>query len=214
MALIAAANGRAAAPVAAFATGFASSFGPCVAPRFIALSTIATGSSGLRGLLRVLAFVFGLVLSSVALAAGVSFATNVWRLSGIVYTLLSAALALFGMRCLFVDSPSRCIHGTRRDSSSIGAAFLLGSSFAFVVSPCCSPFIATLAVLAGSGGSALFSLSVLAAFAAGHALPLLIAGCSAKSVRTFIEVRSLSASTSIVSGGLSLALAAYYALLV
>ena len=205
------ANGRAGAPAAAFIAGVATSFGPCMAPRFIAIGAIAGGDRTARSLVRVVAFICGLVASSVVLAAVVSFTAQLNRLSGVIYAVLAIALGLHGAQSLFADMSPKCTH---KPVTSIGGSFLVGSSFAFVLSPCCAPFIAALATVGAANGAVAFTSIVLIAFSAGHASPLLVAGCGAARVKRFLESHFLSMPGSVVSGGLAIALAAYYALLV
>lgn len=162
---------------------------------------------------RVAAFVFGLISSSVVIAAGISLFSALTRFSEFVYVALACGLGFFGLRVLFGCSPHQCVHGSPALRASAGGAFLLGASFSMILSPCCGPVIAALGSVAAGNTFDVRAATLVVAFAAGHAVPLLAAGSGAARVRGVLQNHSLSAASSVVAGGLMIALASYYALL-
>ncbi len=82
-----------------------------------------------------------------------------------------------------------------------------------ILSPCCGPVIAALGSVAAGNTFDVRAATLVVAFAAGHAVPLLAAGSGAARVRGVLQNHSLSAASSVVAGGLMIALASYYALL-
>jgi cytochrome c-type biogenesis protein len=86
-------------------------------------------------------------------------------------------------------------------------------SFAFVTSPCCTPIVVVLGSLAATASSPLFGAGLIAAYAAGHALPLAAAGFGWERIAARLDVRRLQAALQTVGGALMLALAGYYGVL-
>jgi cytochrome c-type biogenesis protein len=198
------------APALAFGAGLATSVGPCVAPRFVAVAALA-GSPGSARWKTIAAFVAGLCASYVALGFAVGFAGRLGAISAYVYALLALALLGFGLKTLLCE-PKSCAHEEPR-ARSLGGACLFGMSFALVTSPCCTPAIVVLGSLAASGPSPSFGAALIASYAAGHVLPLAGAGFGRQWIGTRLNVPSLQPAMQTVGGALMLALAAYYGVL-
>ncbi|HEV7179964.1 MAG TPA: cytochrome c biogenesis protein CcdA [Candidatus Baltobacteraceae bacterium] len=209
-----AAYGKAAAPFAAFCAGAATCFGPCAAPRFVALTGLAPKGNALAKSATMLAFFVGLIGSTTAVALGASAVFRLAPWSNYVYWALALGLAFFGVQTLGSDERDACDHHRSGGSRlSLGGAFLAGASFAFVLSPCCTPVLLSLASLCAASGSHARAVTILAAFAAGHALPLAAAALGAEHVRAFFIRRRAGVPVRIVGGALMLALGGYYAVL-
>jgi cytochrome c-type biogenesis protein len=211
-----------------FAAGVATSAGPCVAPRYVAVAALANGAR--RPWRTVAAFVAGLVGAYVALGLAAGALGALWSTSSAVYAVLAAGLALGGVVTLLRDTHT---HGSPADeraracdpghapgatakaqhSANFGGTFLLGASSAFVVSPCCTPVVAGIAGLTTLGGRTSEGIALLVAFALGHALPLLAAGMLSARIAALLARLSATAAPAVVSATLMLALAAYYGVL-
>ncbi len=208
-----AAFGSAWAPLAALLSGVVTCFGPCAAPRFIAIVSLAGNSKGSLRWLRIGAFVTGLTLSTTVIAVTTSVLLSIMRYSQVVYIVLAIAMAAFGVRALLDDREHTCAQLGQVENHSLGAALLLGSSFGFVLSPCCTPMLAALAELSAGKFNAGYTLLVLASFALGHAIPLIAASVGVGNVRPLFVGTRMQHAANTVSGALMIALAGYYAVL-
>ena len=119
--------------------GVLSSVGPCVAPRFIAAAGIAAQNDAKRAALRVGALVGGIVTAYAAFGAFAPLLRHVAHFSGAIYAVLALGLGLSGVIQLVRGIPP-CSE-TNKHHARVGGAFFLGTSFAFVVSPCCTPLL-------------------------------------------------------------------------
>ena len=203
-----------------FAAGVATSVGPCVAPRYVAVAALANAAR--RPWHVVGAFVAGLVGAYALLGLAAGALGTLWSTSGTVYLILAAGLGAGGILTLLRADPRDRHdhdhdHGGRRDGgrakraqASAGGTFLLGASSAFVVSPCCTPVVAGIAGLTTLGGRTVEGVALLVAFALGHALPLLAAGVLGTRIAALLARAAASSAPAVVAGTLMLALAAYY----
>jgi cytochrome c-type biogenesis protein len=198
------------AVAAAFTAGLSTSVGPCVAPRYLALTAIVARTRGRERWVRIGYFVAGLLACYALLATTASLISGVTALSRIVYVLLALGFLGFGLHALTVHSA--CSHGIPAQPSS-GATLLGGSALGLVLSPCCTPVVAMMASMSISSGSYAMALTGALAFAAGHVAPLVTIGLGLGVAERFAPIRALSDAATTVSGGLSIALAAYYGLL-
>jgi cytochrome c-type biogenesis protein len=194
----------------AFTAGLATSVGPCVAPRYLALSAIAARATGRARWIRIGSFVAGLLTCYALLVATASLIGKLMAFSRSIYLALALGFVAFGLQALIVRRS--CSHAARQRTSSTGA-LLSGTALGLVLSPCCSPVIAMLAAVSASSGSLAISVSCGLAFAAGHVAPLLTVGFGFSAVKRFAPVHAFSGAGTTISGGLALALAAFYGLL-
>jgi cytochrome c-type biogenesis protein len=198
------------AVAAAFVAGLTTSVGPCVAPRYLALTAIVTRATGRARWARIGCFVAGLLACYALIATTASLISNLAALSRVIYLALAAGFFVFGVRALIVRQV--CTH-TGHLRSSGGVALMSGGALGLVLSPCCSPVVAMMAGAGASSGSLASSLTGALAFAAGHLAPLTTIGVGVGVTERLTGIRALSAAGATISGGLSLALAAYYGLL-
>lgn len=198
------------APALAFALGIVTSAGPCFGPRLASLIGLASNASGARRARIVVAFIGGLALSYTLIAASATLFLRVSAFSAWTYMALGTLLVWSGMRMLIAGEHA-LVHGASSRSSSCGSALLTGASFAFVASPCCTPIVASIAGIAGLSDAHWFGLSVAAAFAIGHASPLVLASICAS--RVHVHMQPWRLPLSVVGGSVMLSLGGYYALL-
>jgi cytochrome c-type biogenesis protein len=201
------------ATAAAFAAGIATSFGPCVAPRFVAVASLSSQAHGAARWLRIAAFVGGLCASFVLLGTIAGGVGLLARYATWVYAALAIATIAAGIRAI-VTQPQPCAAGESTGArASNGAAFLAGAGLTAIASPCCGPVAAALAAAATAGGSPLFAATTLAAFALGHAVPVVAIACGASSLARWAHAHIPAWAVATVSGALMVALGGYYGLL-
>lgn len=196
--------------VGAFTAGLLTSSGPCVAPRFAAVAGLSAGRPAREAIKLCAGFCAGLVLGYGSFAAAAWIFQDALRYSHVLY---AAVACMFGAAALAPVVRKKCRHAQARSAASAGAALLLGASLAFVVSPCCTPVILALTASAAADGNAAHAAVLLAWYATGHALPLLaLAGAAQKCAATLTALATARAGR-LVTSGVMLALALYYAVL-
>lgn len=196
-----------------FAAGAASSVGPCVAPRFIAIAGLTAGQSRARAAALVGAFICGLCLVYASFGVVSSLLARAAQFSSWTYWTVAFALLVGGCITLWRED-THCDHAHASDrKSGIGAAFLLGGSFALVVSPCCTPLVIGIVTYASAAGNPAYASILLACFGLGHALPIAFAALGSSGATTVLTRLSARQAGSVVSATLMLGLAAYYAVL-
>lgn len=196
-----------------FAAGAATSLGPCVAPRLIAVASVASRANRRGTLIITGAFMGGLIATYASFGAVASLLGRATHFSSVVYLLVAAVLGIGGLITLW-RGPSACAHAHQTiQLGSAGAVFLLGCSFALVVSPCCTPLVAGIIAYSSSSGDPLYASALLSCFALGHALPVLFAGAGANGVAMMFRRFAVLEAAGTVSAALMLGLAAYYMVL-
>lgn len=200
------------APIELFAAGILSSIGPCMAPRMIAVSAIIVQAKRRNAAASAGAFAAGLVFAYASFGAAAAVLARAVQSSTALYAALAVALGAGGILTL-CQASHRCERRSEVRTKNLAAIFLLGSSFALVVSPCCTPVV--LGILAyGSTYSHPWTVCLLlAAFAAGHTLVLFSAGLGGRALANLIRAHALQEAATLVSGTLMLALAGYYVVL-
>ena len=167
--------------VVAFGAGLVSFGTPCVLPLVPAyLSAIGIRPGGARGsLIAALPFVIGfsLVFVVMGVLAGLAGGTladhreQLSKLSGIV--IVAMGLAMLGL--LPVPLLERTMAPAVEPARRTGSPLLLGGAFGLCFTPCVTPVLASLLALSASAGTAAHAAWLLAAYAAGLALPFLVA---------------------------------------
>ncbi|HEY5348320.1 MAG TPA: cytochrome c biogenesis protein CcdA [Candidatus Lustribacter sp.] len=199
-------------PIVALA-GIATSLGPCVAPRYVAIAALLGEQ---RRTLTIATFVAGLLTAYAALGFSAGVLGQLAGHASALYCVLAAALTGAGIATLLrgpdCGHAHEARHGSRRRRTS--AVFSLGAASALVVSPCCTPVVAAVLGMTALDGNPLSRMALLGAFALGHAAPLFVVGSlGSLGSRTF-RTWSASSAPAVVSGTLMLALGVYYGLLV
>jgi cytochrome c-type biogenesis protein len=165
----------------AFGAGFVSFGTPCVLPLVPAyLSAVGVRPGGSRrSLAAALPFVLGFSAVFVAMGilaglAGGELADHreqLAKLSGIV--IVAMGLVMLGL--IPVPLLERSLAPAVEPARRSGSPLLLGGAFALCFTPCVTPVLASLLALSASVGTTAKAAGLLAAYAAGLALPFLIA---------------------------------------
>jgi cytochrome c-type biogenesis protein len=198
----------------AFSAGLLSFATPCVLPLVPAyLSAIGARSTNpRRALLASLPFVLGFSLVFVALGASAGLAggaltdhrLQLVKLSGIV--IVAMGLVMVGLiRLPALDRSFAPGLGPARAS---GSSVLLGGAFGLAWTPCIGPVLGSILTLAATGATAARGAALLAAYAAGLAVPFMVAGVAlgrvmsgARRVRDHYNVvRAVSGAVLIAAG--------------
>ncbi len=203
-------NGSASAAGLVFLAGAASSVGPCTAPRLVAIAALTARQSARQICKTTLSFVAGLSVAYASLGLVAWAIGSVVSLSIYIYLALGIGLFCGAIVTLAKRSPACEGHLARTRGGSAGAIFLLGASFAFVVSPCCTPIVIAILAYTSQISSPAYAALLLCVFAIGHALPVLVlSGGVCVLPRRGARFR-FGDAFGVVSGGLMLALSGYY----
>jgi thiol:disulfide interchange protein DsbD len=204
-----AASGSSLAPVLAFAAGAASSFGPCVGPRMLAVAALCARRRGTGRWIATCIFCVGLcggyaVIGTVAGAAGLASAFSPW-----IFRVLAGLAIIAGIATLASKSTAHFCEW----KVGHGAGFFAGLASATVASPCCAPLGVALAGVAAASEGPQFAAAVVASFALGHVVPLAaIAAFSPRATGRIARFLANGAGATI-SGALMLAAGGYYAVI-
>jgi cytochrome c-type biogenesis protein len=198
----------------AFSAGLLSFATPCVLPLVPAyLGAIGARSTDPRRSLQAsLPFVLGFSLVFIALGAGAGLAggaltdhrADLIRLAGIV--IVAMGLVMLGL--IPIPGLERTFSPGLERAHASGSSMLLGCAFGLAWTPCLGPVLGSIMTLAATGATALRGAALLAAYAAGLAVPFLVAGVAlgrvmsaARVVRDrYALVRVLSGAVLIVAG--------------
>jgi len=200
------------APVLALAAGAATSLGPCVAPRFIAVAAFA-GSQGTGRWKWIALLTAGLCVSYVAIGLCGGALARIAAFSPYVYACAALASLGFGTSLLLLPVACEPSHVPSNQRVRQAPAFALGASFAMVTSPCCTPAIVLLGSLATMQASLQFGALCIGAYALGHALPLAAAGFGWQWAGARALAHGYEGALQTVAGALMIALGGYYGLL-
>lgn len=176
----------------AFLAGLLSFLSPCVLPLVPSyLAYVGGASPDRRTVLRnSLLFVLGFSLIFVALGASASLLGGLLLESrGLLIRIGGALVIAFGLMLLGVFKLPilyRTVKAEYRGNAStpLGAA-LMGMSFAIGWTPCIGPALGAILTLAGASATLASGVGLLAVYAAGLALPFLLASVSIGSFRRF-----------------------------
>lgn len=197
----------------AFGAGLLSFFAPCVLPvlpGYLAFVAGGAEASTRRRVGLTVAFVSGFGVAFVAigvlvglLGASASFqVAETWleRVGGAI--IIAFGLSMTGLLDLGILEREARYTGDAPDPLGplAGAAFL-GAAFGVGWSPCVGPILASILVLAGLEGGAVAGGLLLAAYAAGLALPFLALGVSADRGAAWLRRhRRLARGVEVVGG--------------
>jgi thiol:disulfide interchange protein DsbD len=204
-----------------FGAGLITSIGPCVAPRYIALAALAHRAP--RPWLTATVFATGIVAAYVMIGVCAGSLAQLQQWSTAIDLAFAAALAAGGLMTLLRDDTHTHtrthVHTQAHVANSRVAeprswtVACMGAASALVVSPCCTPVVAAIAGLAAFGARPVEGALLLAAFAAGHVLPLGVVVCAPAGLATTLRSRVSTHAGAVISGTLLLALAAFYGVL-
>lgn len=195
--------------------GMATSIGPCVAPRYVALAAVLGGPQRTRA---IAAFVAGITAVYVLLGAGADVLATVTRNASVLNGLLAAALAVCGLVTLLAAPHREHEHECAEPVAPVkprrlSGVFSLGAASALVVSPCCTPVVAAVAAFPALDAAAGSRALLLGAFALGHAAPIVVLGAAGATIARRFDRFRLGSAPAVISGALMLALGAYYGML-
>jgi cytochrome c-type biogenesis protein len=196
----------------AFSAGLLSFTTPCVLPLVPAyLGAIGARSTDpRRALIASIPFVLGFSAVFIALGAGAGLAggtltdhrTQLIKLSGIV--IVAMGLVMLGL--IPVPGLERTFAPGIEGARASGSSLLLGGAFGLAWTPCIGPVLGSILTLAATGATAARGAGLLAAYAAGLAVPFLVAGVALGRVMSAARVvRDRFGVVRIVSGGILIA---------
>jgi cytochrome c-type biogenesis protein len=171
----------------AFAAGFVSFLAPCVLPLvpgyLSAVSAVQADRLGEPGVaLRVvrgsIPFALGLIAVFVLLGAGAAaIGLNAVEDQFLLEQIAGFVLIVFGFVFMgLLPWPERLFGaGLIAGARERGSGFLLGGAFAVCAAPCIGPVLGSILLLAGDSGTVLEGSVLLAAYAAGLAVPFVLA---------------------------------------
>jgi cytochrome c biogenesis protein CcdA len=175
---------------------------------------LSAGKHERGGMTPVISFVFGLIFAYASFGAIAALVGRLLQFSTAIYALLALAMACCGTALLWREPRTECGNGRGAGHhTGAGAAFLLGASFALVVSPCCTPIVLGIIAYTSASGDPLYGSTLLAVFALGHALPVLCVGAGAQRLALILSNGIVKHAVSTTAAALMFALAAYYAVL-
>ena len=193
--------------VVAFGAGLVSFATPCVLPLVPAyLSAIGIRPGSVRSsLIAALPFVVGFsaVFVVMGVLAGLAGGTLAYhreqlsKLSGIV--IVAMGLAMLGL--VPIPLIDRTMAPVVEPARRTGSPLLLGGAFGLCFTPCVTPVLASLLALSAGAGTAAHAAWLLFAYAAGLALPFLLAAVAlARTMAVFRVVRDRYDLVRVFSG--------------
>lgn len=202
--------------IIAFIAGLISSFSPCVLsaiPLIIGYVSGCAGNDKKKAFKYSLLFCIGLVITFTILGAASAYIGSLMIVVGKWwYILLGIIMTVVGLQMLGVINaiPQTC--GIPSKHKGILGAFLLGIIGGILSSPCATPALVAILAFVASKGNIVLGVGLLAVYAIGHCILLLIAGTSVGCVQKLASSPStekLGKILKIIFGILVLILAMY-----
>ncbi len=207
-------TGAASASMLVFGVGVLSSAGPCVAPRFIAVTGLVLGESRPAAIQLTAGFLAGLVAVYISFGLLSSLLLRISGFSQQLYLLLAGVMLVGALLALIRPSEQSCAPmNPNLRCPSVGGALLLGASSALVVSPCCTPLLLGIVSYTSAVSNPGYGALLLGCFALGHATPVFILSAGANRLAEIVKHRHMNSAASTVACGLMMFLAGYYAVL-
>lgn len=194
-----------------FIAGTVTSFGPCTGPRMIAAAGLASAPERNR-VSKIAAFIAGILLVYVAFALFGAMLAGALAYSSWIYSVTGIALCFGGLAGLVrVRRAHTC--DSQRTAIPSGAALFVGASSALIVSPCCTPILASVLAFGAATGNAVFTALCLVAFGLGHAVPVAVVGAFGGVAKAFEKGETFRSALATVAGALMMGLGAFYLVL-
>jgi cytochrome c-type biogenesis protein len=208
----------------AFLAGMLSFASPCVLPLVpaylgflggVSYAELTGAAARARVLPASLAFVLGFATVFVALGATASTVSRILaEHMGLLSKIAGALIVMLGLhyadliRIPFLQRDAR-LDAPAQPAGLVGA-YVTGLAFAFGWTPCVGPVLATILMVAGTGDSVSYGISLLAAYALGMGLPFLAAAAAAKPFFALSKrFRGQMRTVQLVTGGLMIATGAW-----
>jgi cytochrome c biogenesis protein CcdA len=202
-------NDLTAAPFA-FVAGVAASAGPCLAPRLIAAAGCTAADPRHAGRI-VTVYLAGLISAYACLGYAIGLVGTLIQLSSWTYAILAFSFTVAAVAGLArAGGPGCAPHDDAPRSTSLGAIFLTGASSAFVLSPCCTPFVSAIGTYGTAAGSPGSAAVLLAVYALGHGLAPAALALGMRSLSAPLRRNALNQAVAIAGNGLLFVLAGYY----
>ena len=204
----------------AFLAGMLSFASPCVLPLVPAylgfvggmtydeLTTNTSAPARARVLAAAVAFVLGFATVFVLLGATATTVSRALATHMDIFVKIAGALiVVLGLHDADLIRSPLLQRDVRLDASAQPAgllgAYVVGLAFAFGWTPCVGPVLATILMVAGTGDSIAYGISLLAAYALGMGLPFLIAAAAARPFFAWSKrFRSQMRAVQLATGGL------------
>lgn len=210
----------------AFIGGLVAGFGPCVLPMLPAVFGYVTGMVARKPedeepravLVRALGlsavFVVGMsvvfaVIGALAGLLGRALLLSAWAYYVIAGVCVLIGLQMLGVVQLPVDRFNALLPTRRPERRGMVGAFLFGMLFGLVASPCSTPVLAAIAVIAATTGSAAKGGALLFVYGLGKGVPLLLLGIAAGSLGVMSRISRVTPVLTKI-GGIGLIAAAGY----
>jgi len=180
-----------------FLGGILSSSSPCVLATIPLVIGYVGGYSGgdrRKALLYSLTFILGLSITFTILGAIASF---IGGLFGIIsrtwYFIVGGVAIAIGLHLigLFEWNLPVPVHLQPKQKGILGA-FLLGTFFGIVSSPCATPVLALILTFVASKGEVAYGTSLLFVYALGHCALIFLAGTATGFVENFVKSKGIS----------------------
>ena len=190
----------------AFVAGLLSFVSPCVLPLIPAYISFLGGAtlgqlteeggvdSATQRRVFYSAFAFVLGFSTIFISLGATataLSTLIAQHSLLLSQIAGTILVIFGLHYMgvfridFLNFEKR-FHLENKPAGLIGS-YILGLAFAFGWTPCVGPILASVLMVAASGDSTSYGISLLTVYAAGLGIPFLIAAFAVKPFMAFIS---------------------------
>jgi len=161
--------------------------------------------------LAALAFVLGFATVFVILGTlSGAFSRLLAEHMGLLAKIAGALIVVLGLhyadliRIYFLQRDAR-LEAPAQPAGLLGA-YVTGLAFAFGWTPCVGPVLATILMVAGTGDSVSYGVSLLGAYALGMGLPFLVAAAAAKPFFALSKrFRAQMRAAQLVTGGLMIA---------
>ncbi len=138
-----------------------------------------------------IAFVLGFATVFIALGATATVISNVLAQNSLILGRIAGVIiVIFGLHYMglfkigFLNFEKR-FHLENKPAGLIGS-YILGLAFAFGWTPCVGPILASVLMVAASGDSVGYGISLLSVYAAGIGIPFLIAAFAVKPFMAFM----------------------------
>ena len=159
-------------------------------------------------------FLLGLVSAYASFGFAAALLGRLLDIANWIYAMVALALLVGGILTLLppnTHTACRTYAPTRHGfPMSLGGVFLLGASFACVIAPCCTPLVSTIVAYTAAVGDPWYGAALLALFALGHGLPIVLLGLGSGAFIARVRAAVLHEATSVASGALMIVLSAFY----